>query len=215
MYRSIAFISILLLTTSQPTTDTPAPKTIELSPDQSAVVYDMGVAIQEIPNPKKSGKTYEATALFHGTLDQAYAALSNYERYPEFMPNVREVEIIGHHGDATIANYTLKLPLGFIKKYRLKLWSERTEKRIVLHWQEIPWAGLKKSETLVDTSGYWLLRPSTKDGYVVARYHAYTDPGKIPTGFGWIVNSLTKDSLPKLMKATRERIEALYYSKPK
>ena len=215
MHQSIAFISILLLTATQPKADSPPPKSVDLSAEQSAVVYDMGIAVQEIPNPEKPGKTYEATALFHGTLDQAYAVLSDYKRYPEFMPDVHKVKIIGHEGDATIANYTLKLPLGIMKKYRLKLWSERGDKRVVLYWEKVSWDGLKKSETLVDTTGYWLLEPATKEGYVVARYHAYTDPGKIPTGFGWIVNSLTKDSLPKLMKATRKRIETLYYGKPK
>jgi hypothetical protein len=46
---------------------------------------------------------------------------------------------------------------------------------------------------------------------VLAWYHVYTDPGKIPTGFGWIVNILTKGSMPDILRNTDKRVKSLYY----
>ncbi|MBI5093455.1 MAG: hypothetical protein HZB26_13570 [Candidatus Hydrogenedentes bacterium] len=192
------------------TTPAPAPA---LSPAEKARVDGMGVVVREVANLGKPGKTYDAIALMRGTLDQAYAVLSDYERYPEFMPNVSATEIVERKDNETTVNYTLKLPLGKIKKYRLKLWSERSENKLRIFWTKVPWEGLKDYETIADTVGNWTVVPADKEGYLLAVHHVYTDPGKIPAGLGWIVDILTKDSLPNVLNATRKRIESLYFNK--
>lgn len=190
---------------------------IVLNAAEKAKVDATDVALREIANPGKAGKTFEAIALVHGTVDEIYAVLQDRERYSEFVPNVAKVEVTDTTEAYGRANFTLKLPLGKVKKYRVQYWSERNGATLRMFWKLIPWEGaaLPESQTIVDTTGYWTIQPSDRDGYLLVLYHVYTDPGKIPIGLGWIVDILTKDSLPDLLKATRKRIDTLYYSPKK
>jgi ABC-type sugar transport system substrate-binding protein len=43
-------------------------------------------------------------------------------------------------------------------------------------------------------------------GKTGVRYLVYTDPGPVPMGFGWIVDSMSKDSIPKMLEALRARV---------
>jgi hypothetical protein len=72
-------------------------------------------------------------------------------------------------------------------------------------WQLIPWPELSPSETIRDTSGYWRLTPLPGDKTLV-EYQVRTDPGDIPFGAGWIVDLLTKGSLPDILESTRKRV---------
>jgi hypothetical protein len=187
---------------------------IVLSAAEKARVDNMDVVLREIGNPGKAGKTFEAIALVHGKVDEIYTVLQDRGRYSEFVPHVAKVEVTETNEKFGRANFTLKLPMGKMKRYRVEYWSERNAAKLRMFWKLIPWEGpaIPESETIVDTTGYWTIQPSDKDGYLLVLYHVYTDPGKIPTGLGWIVDILTKDSLPDLLKATRKRIETLYYA---
>jgi len=154
-------------------------------------------------------ETESALGLIEGTLEEVAAVLADYESYPKFMPNVSEIKIAGSTQDATIVDYKLLLPLGFVKKYRLRFWSKKEERKIQLFWKKVPWAGLKPEETVIDTYGQWILEKSPQqDGPVLAYYRVYTDPGNIPLGTGWIVDILTQKSIPNIMKGTRSRVKS-------
>lgn len=214
--RAFHFIAVIAaLTGAAPSPAEQAGAEIVLSAAEKAKVEAMNVVVREIANPGKAGKTFEAIALIHGTVDEIYAVLQDRERYSEFVPNVSRVEVTDTTETLGRANFTLKLPLGKMKKYRVEYWSERKDAKLRMFWKLIPWVGpaLPESDTIVDTTGYWSIQPSEKDSYLLVLYHVYTDPGKIPTGLGWIVDILTKDSLPDLLKATRKRIETIYYAK--
>lgn len=65
-------------------------------------------------------------------------------------------------------------------------------------------------EAIVDTYGQWILEMVPgQDDQVLAYYRVYTDPGHIPWGAGWIVEGLTKSSVPDIIKKTRERMRDL------
>ena len=65
--------------------------------------------------------------------------------------------------------------------------------------------GLRPEESIVDTSGYREPAPSSVARKTAVRYIVYTDAGPIPFGLGWIVDSLSKDSIPQTMEALRKR----------
>ena len=70
----------------------------------------------------------------------------------------------------------------------------------------LPRPGIAPEDTIADTHGHWRLAPWAKDrSKTEVRYEVYTDPGPVPTGFGWIVDALSKDSLPKTLEALRVR----------
>ncbi len=100
---------------------------------------------------------------------------------------------------------TLKLPMGKIKKYRLRMEPIVTPDKCTLAWSQLPWKGLKPEETIADTFGYWDIAPAPTAGKSVVRYVVSTDPGPIPFGLGWIVDSLSKDSIPQTLDALRKK----------
>jgi hypothetical protein len=169
------------------------------------------VVLREVTNGKKGAKTFEAVGLIKATVSDVYQVLVKFEDYPKFMPNVSKCEVLKRTDDTAILNYTLSLPLGKEKKYRLKMTFQKDKSRATLTWKLIEWQGLKKSETIEDTTGYWLLEEyPEKAGHIIALYHVCTDPGPIPLGLGWIVDILTKNSIPDVMIKTRKRVYATY-----
>jgi len=94
----------------------------------------------------------------------------------------------------------------------LKCWDKHEGNRVQRFWKKRPWPGLKPEETIVDTYGQWILEvfPGTTPR-VLAYYRVYTDPGKVPLGTGWIVDFLTRQSVPDIIKRTRERVKDLFY----
>jgi hypothetical protein len=166
------------------------------------------IIVQKITHAGKNAEEYEALGLIEGALQEVSTVLTDYQSYPKFMPNVNEIKIASSTQDATIVDYKLLLPMGVVKKYRLRFWSKKEEHKIQLFWKKLPWAGLKPEETVIDTYGQWILEKSPqRDGQVLAYYRVYTDPGNIPFGMGWIVDILTKKSIPDIIKGTRSRIK--------
>jgi hypothetical protein len=104
---------------------------------------------------------------------------------------------------------TLDLPLGQVKRYRLRLTPHSAADYCRLTWQLVPRADLAGADTIADTSGYWLFTPLPGDpARSRVLYHVYADPGPVPFGFGWIVDALSRRSLPRTVEAVRARAAA-------
>jgi hypothetical protein len=191
--------------------DTPAsaPLFTQLNDEQKKQLSNSEVLVRQVPNPGKNGATYEALGLIPASIDRVAAILVDFEKYPEFMPNVSRVTVT-QNADKTIdADNTLSLPLGKKKEYRLRFWQERSAATYRLLWKILPRPDLAPLETIVDTTGYWQLEnvPQKKD-QILALYHVYTDPGHIPWGLGWIADILTERSVPGVVTATRNRAKS-------
>ena len=205
----LGLIFVMVLTV--PSKKAIAATNIELVQQERELLSKGDVVLREVTNGKKGAKTFEAVGLFKATVSDVYQVLVKFEDYPKFMPNVSKCEVLKRTDDTAILNYTLSLPLGKVKKYRLKMTFQNEKSRGTLKWKLIEWQGLKKSETIEDTTGYWLLEEyPEKAGHIIALYHVYTDPGPIPLGLGWIVDILTKNSIPDVMIKTRKRVYETY-----
>ena len=184
---------------------------INIKPEEKELIEQGEVIVYEIPTIHKNGRTFKAIGLINGEVDHVYKVLQDFESYPEFMPNLDKIEVLKHDSNSAILNYTLDLPLNKVKKYRLSTDFKQENNEAVITWKLIPWPGLKESEKINDTTGYWnFSKYPHKKGYILAVYHVYTDPGPIPTGLGWIVDILTKNSVPDVVLNTRQRVEELY-----
>jgi ribosome-associated toxin RatA of RatAB toxin-antitoxin module len=186
---------------------------IELKPEEKKLIEQGEVIVYEIPTPHKNGRTFKAIGLINAEIDHVYKTLQDFKSYPEFMPNLDKIEVLEHKANSAILNYTLDLPLNKVKKYRLFTEFNQNTDDAVITWKLIPWPGLKESEKIKDTTGYWnfTIYPHKK-GYVLAVYQVYTDPGPIPTGLGWIIDILTKNSVPDIVLNTRQRVHDLYHN---
>ncbi|MHC4206681.1 MAG: tetratricopeptide repeat protein [Planctomycetota bacterium] len=170
------------------------------------------VVIRQVAKLEKNKQEYEAIGLISGTLKEVSGVLTDYANYPKFMPDVEEITLRISADEGTIVDHKLGLPLGFVKKYRLKFHSKGEDGRTQISWKKLPWPGLKAAETVVDTYGQWIIEDfPDKNGQVLAYYRVYTDTGKIPPGTGWIVDALTKESIEDIFKGTRRRVKDLYH----
>jgi len=178
--------------------------------DREKDLVDKGeIVVRDLGVTEKGGRTLEAIGRINASRKIVFQVLREYKKYPEFMPNVSRIEVIEQKKDSSVLNYTLSLPMGNIKKYRLAMTeSNKNKNTSFLHWKLLEWPGLKEKETIKDANGYWLIRTITEDSSYVL-YHTYTDPGPIPFGLGWIADIMTKNSIPEMMLNTKSRAEKL------
>lgn len=166
---------------------------------------DTKVALADVSQEGKPGKSFVAATIIDAPLQELCTLLQNYEAYPAFMPNTQSTRVSQTGASFSVIDVTLKLPMGKIKKYRLRMDPKTSALSCVLAWKLQPWPGLKQEETITDTVGSWQLMPAAAAGKTVVKYTVYTDPGPIPFGAGWIVDSLSKDSIPQTLEALRKR----------
>ncbi|MCX7206786.1 MAG: hypothetical protein NT086_12540 [Proteobacteria bacterium] len=168
---------------------------------------DQRVTMVDQSKADQTGKTFLAATLINAPVQKICTVIQNYADYPSFMPNVAKVKVAAE-SDYSVLDMTLHLPPGKVKKYRLKMTPKQGAQQCQLSWKMLPWEGLSADETIADTSGYWLITPSTANpAKTVVKYFVFTDPGPVPMGLGWIVDSLSKDSIPKMLDALRNKLK--------
>ena len=196
------FVALFFALGRSACSQTTVPQDLDLS-----TVTETHVEVIDVSNLAVPGNTYVAATLMNGSVQKLCSAIMNYSEYPQFMPNTDKTTIVSMAEDATVIEMTLGLPLGKHKKYRLKMMPAVTPEYCQLSWKLVPWEGLQASETIVDTAGYWQLTPYPKDkSKTLVKYYVFADPGPIPYGLGWIVDVMTRISLPRTLEALRERV---------
>ncbi|HEY8025507.1 MAG TPA: hypothetical protein VIF60_13130 [Burkholderiaceae bacterium] len=170
------------------------------------------VNITDLSKPDSAGKSYLAATIVNAPVSKLCAVILDFPAYPGFMPNTDQTRVVQATDAFSIIDMTLKLPLGKIKKYRLRMEPKIAEPKNAtaschLSWKMVQQPALKQEETIADTSGYWDLQPlATDKTKSVVKYFVYSDPGPVPMGLGWVVDSLGKDSLPKTLEALRAKV---------
>ncbi|WP_229413305.1 SRPBCC family protein [Massilia violaceinigra] len=174
----------------------------------TAKLTETAVAIADVSKAGQPGKAFMAATIINAPVPKLCAMIQDYAAYPNFMPNVEKVAVL-RKDDASQVDMTLKLPLGKVKKYRLRMEPKVSAAQCQLSWKMLPWEGLKAEEAIADTTGYWLLVPHGADkNKTIVKYMVYTDPGPVPMGLGWIVDSMSRGSMPKTLEALRQRAAA-------
>ncbi|MFH2045979.1 MAG: SRPBCC family protein [Pseudomonadota bacterium] len=180
-----------------------------LTEEEKKLVDQGEVIVRDVSIDGQPGKTFEAIGFINTSRETILKVLTAYEKYPEFMPNVSRVDIMEKREPDVVINYTLSLPLGKIKKYRLKMsMTEPDNQTLILKWKMQKWSGLNPAETIKDTTGYWRIEEGTEKTSLVF-YHVYTDPGPIPFGLEWIVDILSEKSVPETFLQTKARAEKI------
>lgn len=166
---------------------------------------ETAVTLVDVSKPGSAGKSFEAGTIINASVEKLCALIQDYEDYPNFMPNTEATKLAMSMPTQSVIDVTLKLPMGKIKKYRLRMEPKVTPLSCTVAWKQLPWKGLKPEETIADTHGYWQFTPAPAAGKSIVKYVVYTDPGPIPFGLGWIVDSLSKDSIPQTLDGLRKR----------
>ncbi|MTW13041.1 hypothetical protein GM658_20760 [Pseudoduganella eburnea] len=173
------------------------------TPD-SATLASGAVQVLETPSPGLPGKAFTAWTLVDASVPRLCAMVQDYPSYSSYMPNTKSALPVGAGDGFVLVDMTLDLPLGQEKRYRLRLEPQQPDpSQCRLSWRLVP-TGLAAGDTIADTTGYWQFTPAPGDnGKTLVEYHVYADPGPVPYGFGWIVEMMSKRSLPRTLEALR------------
>jgi ribosome-associated toxin RatA of RatAB toxin-antitoxin module len=127
--------------------------------------------------------------------EKVFDVIAGYEKYPEFMSEVKEVRTSNRKGNQVDVHYKVELMKAI--KYSLRMTEERPTR---LSWTFI------EGEFMKDNKGAWTLEPAG-EGQTKATYNIEMALG--PLVPKTIVNAMVETSLPKMLDAVKKRVESL------
>jgi coenzyme Q-binding protein COQ10 len=135
------------------------------------------------------------TEIFACSPEQLYDVIADYEKYPEFLSEVKNCQILKTEGDKKLVEYKVSLIKSF--KYTLAMTEQRPE---MISWEFVGGDVFKSS------SGHWKLQEEagrTRAIYKVEAQFSMFIPGPI-------AKTLLTVNLPTMMSAYHKRIKELY-----
>jgi ribosome-associated toxin RatA of RatAB toxin-antitoxin module len=174
-------------------------------PIDARKLSETAVTLVDTSKPGSASKSFAAGTIINAPFEKLCALVQDYPDYPSFMPNTASAKVAMTKPGHTIIDVTLTLPMGKTKKYRLRMEPVVTPESCTVAWSQLPWKGLQPEETIADTRGYWEFTPAPSAGKSIVKYVVSTDPGPVPFGLGWIVDSLSKDSIPLTLEGLRKK----------
>ena len=179
---------------------------IDLTREEREQLVNDASVLREVMDDERPGFTHEVVGLVQADVEEVFKVVTTFDEYPEFMPSVDKVEILQRTDDHAIVNYTLKLPLEIVRKYRLRTVFSRDSSRATLSWDMIEWPGLDPDESFRDTDGFWVIEMDPQvAGQSIVLFRTYTDPGEIPQGLEWIFEILLDQNMPDMVSRVLRR----------
>ena len=132
--------------------------------------------------------------VFNAPLDKCFAVIADYERYPDFLPEVRRIRTTNRRGNEVDVHYEAEVVK--VIKYTLHLKEEKPR---------VTWSFIE-GEFMKDNKGGWLLE-DLGDGKTKATYSIEVTVGALVPKT--IVNALVDTQLPKLLENFKRRIESV------
>lgn len=138
----------------------------------------------------------KASIEINAPIKTVYEVISDFESYPEFLPETRKVIVEKESSKSAIVTFTINLIKKITYTLDVKLHPEKG-----LEWK------LEKGEIMKKNNGSWKLTP-THNGGTKAHYEIEMDfGGVVPKA---ISNKLIGTNLPTMMKQFRDRAEEMY-----
>ena len=124
-----------------------------------------------------------------------FDVVAAYEKYPEFMAEVKEVKLSNRKGNQVDVHYKVEMMKTI--KYSLRMTEEKPSR---LSWTFI------EGEFMKDNKGSWLLE-SAGEGQTKATYTIEMSLGPlVPKS---VVNAMAETQLPKMLESVKKRAESL------
>ncbi len=153
--------------------------------------------IRLLDENKGGVKTAEAVFLVKARPEAVFRAVTDFNHYPEFMPNIVKATPVRstNSGDKKYS-FTLKVALWDIK-YTLLLKTSHMDDIYTLDWEYV-------EGDIKDTTGSWRIKPYENDnGRSMIFYRVKTDPGRFVPD--WVADRLSTQSIPDMIEAVRKR----------
>jgi coenzyme Q-binding protein COQ10 len=136
-----------------------------------------------------------ATEVFNCSVDDFYKIVSDYEKYPEFLPEVKACRVLETQGDRKLVEYQVNV----IKNFSYSLWMTEAAPNDI-NWE---FAG---GDLFKVSNGSWKLEDEagkTRATYTVeAKFKTFV-PGPI-------AKALVSVNLPNMMSAYHKRVSEIY-----
>lgn len=135
------------------------------------------------------------TEIFPCTPEQFFAIVSDYEKYPEFLSEVKSCKIIKSEGERKLVEFTVSV----IKSFTYRLWMSEVPGK------KVSWV-LDSGDLFKTSTGSWALEDmggKTKALYSVDATFKVFVPGPV-------AKALVNVNLPNMMKAYQERVKKKY-----
>jgi len=135
------------------------------------------------------------TEVFPCSPEEFFAIVSDYEKYPDFLSEVRKVKVIEKKGNSLLVEFNVNVIKNFT--YRLRITEEAPKK---VHWT------LDSGDLFKTSEGSWEL--SSQGGKTKAKYSVdATFKVFVP---GPVAKALVNVNLPNMMKAYHEQVKKKY-----
>ncbi len=133
--------------------------------------------------------------VFNAPITKCFAVISDYERYPEFLPEVKKIRTRNRRGNEVDVEYQAEVVK--LIKYTVRMKEEGPTK---VSWTYID------GEFMKDNKGGWVLEDQG-DGKTKATYNIEIGLGPlVPKA---VVTALADTQLPKLLENFKKRIESV------
>ena len=139
--------------------------------------------------------TAEVSEVFPCSVEQFFSVISDYEKYPEFLSEVKSCKVIQTENNRKLVEYQVSL----LKTFTYRLWMQEEAPH------KITW-DLSSGDLFKASHGSWTL--TEEAGQTRALY-------QIDVQFSLFVpkpiaNSLVKVNLPNMMNSYQKRIKEIY-----
>ena len=135
------------------------------------------------------------SVVFNAPLEKCFEVISDYERYPEFLPEVRKIRTSNRKGAEVDVQYEAEVVK--VIKYTVHMKEERPNR--------VSWTFID-GEFMKDNRGGWVLEDGG-NGTTKASYNIGVTVG--PLVPKTILNALVDSQLPKLLENFKKRIESM------
>jgi ribosome-associated toxin RatA of RatAB toxin-antitoxin module len=133
--------------------------------------------------------------IFHCPVETFYKIISDYEKYPEFLKDVKEMKVLKKQGNKTLVEYTIHV----VKTFKYQLWMEENPPH------EIRWH-LHEGDLFKVSNGYWKLEPVEGGKKTKATYFVEVEMKLlVPSA---ISKAVVSANLPDMMKSYHERVKS-------
>ncbi|NOJ91577.1 SRPBCC family protein [Corallococcus sp. CA049B] len=134
------------------------------------------------------------TITINAPVEKVFDIVTNYDRYAEFLPEVKKVSTSQRQGNTVQVHYEVDVVKRI--RYTIRVTEERPKR---MSWTFV------EGEVMKDNKGSWTLEPEG-EGKTRATYNVEMALGAlIPKA---IINTLTETQLPKMLEAFKRRAEA-------
>lgn len=135
------------------------------------------------------------TEVFNCTPEQFFKIISDYEKYHEFLPEVKKCTVLKTEGSRKLVEYNVSV----VKSFKYSLWMTEIAP------QTITWE-LASGDVFKTSVGSWKLE--NEAGKTRATYSVEATFGMFVPGP--IANALVSVNLPNMMSSYHKRVKQLY-----